>query len=95
MKAKKKNPKYTRKVEIWFQPTNDLCISSANRLRLVGGDQPAYYMPSDDVWCDEPHRCCWDYNLWNASLKEKLEAMHKYDKKRGFPRAIKIGEFYE
>lgn len=38
--------------------------------------------------------CCWA-RAYCANLKALKIKMHDWDKKQGFPRAIKIGEFYE
>lgn len=97
------------KVEIWFQPGpeklqqnydpdefyKDQLIDDynlRNRLRLIKAFQRAEFN-----WdrCRGEVYCCWDFDTDNEDLKTKLKAMHAFDKHAGYPKAIKIGEFYE
>lgn len=95
------------KVQVWFQPgpanPNPYKSDQAvNRIRLLKNDKSYSIWTSDLFTGEYATTCCWDYKDFNnynfgafPTLKSKLNAMHRFDKERGWPKAVKVAEWYE
>jgi hypothetical protein len=88
------------KVEIWYQSTN-LSIKGfldgsggPDRIRSIKNGHKSRWSYSGDWEELFLGSCCWDV-IRSSTLKDKVKFMRKYDKKHGFPPAIKLDEFYE
>jgi hypothetical protein len=64
------------------------------RLRILYPNGKTEWMGSNPLRFQSMSRwrgmCCWQPE--NATMKELIKAMRKYDKKQGYPKAIFLGE---
>ena len=88
------------KVELWYQPTVSEQERHQDRIRILKVGSYSKWS-HNYVGTNYQGTCCWDHDFNTVylepfkTLKEKYKAMRAFDKKQGWPKAIKIGEWYE